>query len=78
VVDNACKYGAPAGGHAPEHPIRFSASVTPDYVRLAVEDDGPGIPPALAERIFRPFERAGRDESDPFRASASAWRSRAR
>ena len=55
MVDNACKYGAPAGGHAPEHPIRFSASVTPDYVRLAVEDDGPGIPPALAERIFRPF-----------------------
>jgi len=29
--------------------------VTGDYVELAITDSGPGIPPALVERIFDPF-----------------------
>ena len=65
LLDNACKYGAPAGGHTPERPLRLRAAATDATVMLAVEDDGPGIPATLAETIFRPFERAGRDESDP-------------
>jgi signal transduction histidine kinase len=65
LVDNACKYGAPAGGHAPGRPIRLRASLTPDAIALAVEDDGPGVPPTLRATIFRPFERGGRGESDP-------------
>ena len=27
----------------------------PGFVRLEVEDDGPGIPPELADRVFQPF-----------------------
>lgn len=35
--------------------IRLSAVVTATGVRLSVSDNGPGVPPALAERIFDPF-----------------------
>jgi CheY-like chemotaxis protein len=35
--------------------IRVSTRSTEDGVVLQVEDDGPGVPPALAERIFEPF-----------------------
>ncbi len=31
------------------------SAVPGDYVELAVEDQGPGIPPELAERVFDPF-----------------------
>jgi signal transduction histidine kinase len=34
-------------------------------VRIAVRDFGAGVP--AAARLFRPFERAGRDEADPVR-----------
>ena len=29
-------------------------------VRLLIQDQGPGIPPAFHERIFRPFEQLAR------------------
>jgi signal transduction histidine kinase len=61
LVDNACKYGCPAPGAT----VRLSAVAQPGSVELHVRDEGPGVPPALARRVFRPFERAGRDESDP-------------
>jgi CheY-like chemotaxis protein len=35
--------------------IRLSTRSTEDGVVLQVEDDGPGVPAALAERIFEPF-----------------------
>jgi len=35
--------------------IRLSARATTTGVRLSVTDNGPGVPPALAERIFDPF-----------------------
>jgi signal transduction histidine kinase len=57
LVENACKYGRP--------PIEISASVDGGVVRIAVRDHGDGVPPAA--RLFRPFERAGRDEADPVR-----------
>ena len=35
--------------------IRLMTRSTEDGVVLQVEDDGPGVPPGLAERIFEPF-----------------------
>jgi len=35
---------------------RWGFAITPgDYVRLAVEDDGPGINPTVRQRLFEPF-----------------------
>ncbi len=56
LVENACKYG--------RSPIEVSARVD-RAVRIAVRDHGLGVP--AAARLFRPFERAGRDEADPVR-----------
>jgi signal transduction histidine kinase len=49
----------PTGGR-----VVFSARRTGDGVEVRVDDDGPGVPPELRERIFQPFfstrrERAG-------------------
>ncbi len=65
LVDNACKYGAPPGGHSAAQPLRLTARLTGERVALLLEDPGVGIPPELARAIFRPFERGLRDESDP-------------
>ena len=54
LVDNALQY-TPAGG-------TVTARVTPDpfgqVLVLQVEDDGPGVPAAERESVFRPFYRA--------------------
>lgn len=53
LVDNAAKY-SPA-----QSPIRVAAKAGGEAnVRLIVEDEGPGIPPALRERVFDKFFRA--------------------
>ena len=52
LIDNAIRYGAPQGGA-----IRLTLGSTAGRVRLAVEDDGPGIPPEAAERVFERFVR---------------------
>jgi len=57
LVENACKYG--------QSPIEMSAALDGGVARIAVRDHGPGVP--AAARLFRPFERAGRDEADPVR-----------
>jgi len=49
LVVNALE-GAPRGGH-----VMVSASSHDGACILAVEDDGPGIPAALREKILRPF-----------------------
>ena len=49
LVDNALKYGERA---------RLRLRVTDDRCVLEVDDDGPGIPDALRERVFEPFFRA--------------------
>jgi len=64
LVDNACKYGAPGGGHRADAPVRLSARADARDVVLVLEDAGSGVPPHLAAAVFRPFDRAGRDESD--------------
>ena len=50
-----------AGRHAR---ARVQVAVAPDGWRVAfsVEDDGPGVPAALRERIFERFVRAGDDD----------------
>ncbi len=35
--------------------VRLSASAARGQVEIAVEDDGPGVPPELREKIFTPF-----------------------
>ena len=52
VLDNAIKYTDP-GAH-----IRVTARPLPDgFVRLTVEDDGPGVPVAALPRLFDKFYR---------------------
>ena len=63
LLDNASKY-APAGTT-----ITVAASLVEDRdVRIAVADEGPGIPPDLRERVFEKFFRVpGRESHDPHR-----------
>jgi signal transduction histidine kinase len=51
LVGNAARYGAP--------PIRISAQQRDKYLRVAVEDCGPGVPKELEGRIFDRFARGG-------------------
>ncbi len=56
LLENAAKYSHASGV------IRLSAQPdAQDMVRLTVEDQGPGIPPELRERVFDKFFRAMRD-----------------
>lgn len=48
IVENAIKYGDRAS---------ITLTATAQELRLLVEDDGPGIPDALNEAVFRPFFR---------------------
>jgi two-component system, OmpR family, osmolarity sensor histidine kinase EnvZ len=48
LVENALRYGSRAA---------VSASQKDDVVEIAVDDDGPGIPPDRREEAFRPFHR---------------------
>jgi len=53
LLDNAIKYG-PDG-----QTVRVSTSVIGDEVKIAVTDEGPGVPESERERIWRPFVRSG-------------------
>lgn len=56
LVDNAAKYSPPGTR------IDVQATSTEGQaVRLSVEDEGPGVPPELRERVFDKFFRAMRD-----------------
>jgi len=58
LVDNALKYGKPG------QRIRLSAEEAEGTaVRLAVEDEGPGVPESERTRIFEPYERLVRDQT---------------
>jgi two-component system osmolarity sensor histidine kinase EnvZ len=48
LLDNAETYG---------DSVRLSARRTRSGIEIAVEDDGPGIPPEKREEAFRPFHR---------------------
>ncbi len=61
LVDNAAKY---ARGGEPGT-ISLSASTRNGSLVLTVRDFGPGVPGEQARAIFAPFERGGRDSTDP-------------
>jgi len=58
LVNNAIKY-TPAGSH-----ILLSAHREGDMVKIAVADDGPGIPEGSKERIFDMFYTGGNKRGD--------------
>lgn len=56
LIDNAAKY-SPEGGR-----IRITARrAGEEMIQMAVEDDGPGVPEDLRDRVFDKFFRATRD-----------------
>ncbi len=50
LVDNAVKFSLPDS-----KPVEVSLLETDEGVQIIVDDDGPGIPADLAEKIFEPF-----------------------
>src|SRR5690606_23183243 len=44
--------------HAPNATIAIVVDVVEGYARLRVEDDGPGFPPALLDRIFERYAKS--------------------
>ena len=55
VLDNALKFGSPT------QTVLVSASREGAIVRIAVEDEGPGIPEALRDRVWTRYFRANGD-----------------
>ncbi len=49
LIDNALSFSPPEGS------VRLSARAYDGWVEIAVEDDGPGVPPAQREAIFARF-----------------------
>lgn len=56
LLDNAIKY-------APQGPVRVRGQVHGNNVRIAVCDDGPGIPAAAREAVFDRFHRLDTSDS---------------
>jgi two-component system, OmpR family, phosphate regulon sensor histidine kinase PhoR len=58
LLDNAIKYGREGGR------VTVSArALAGDQVEVAVQDDGPGLPPEALGRIFERFYRADKARS---------------
>jgi signal transduction histidine kinase len=60
LIDNAVKYGAAA---------HVSLVTDASTLRIAIADDGPGIPPELVEEAFKPFRRLDPARSEVVRGS---------
>jgi two-component system sensor histidine kinase KdpD len=59
LLENAAKY-TPAGSA-----LRVHAAVHEGELRVAVSDNGPGVPPGEARRIFEKFTRGDRESATP-------------
>ena len=78
LIDNACRYSPPGGT------VTVRTAVTGPRVRVAVEDDGPGIPEHERERLFDRFHRAASEPGGSglglaiadavVRSTGGAWR----
>jgi signal transduction histidine kinase len=55
LLDNAIKYGPPG------QTVTIRLETSPGLLRLAVEDEGPGIPASERARVFEPFARIDHD-----------------
>ena len=56
LMSNACKY-SPKGGT-----VRIVTETQGTFLRIAVQDDGPGVPKDFVRKLFKPFSQA--DSSD--------------
>jgi two-component system sensor histidine kinase KdpD len=59
LLENAAKY-TPAGSA-----LRLHADVHEGELRVAVSDNGPGVPPGAERRIFEKFTRGDRESATP-------------
>jgi two-component system sensor histidine kinase KdpD len=63
LFENAAKY-TPAGA-----PLSIDAGVVEDgarrYVKVAIEDSGPGLPPGMQARVFDKFTRGEKESAKP-------------
>ena len=63
LLDNALKFGPP------EQTVRVIVDCVDTRARIAVEDEGPGIPVADRERIWSPYVRLRHERSAPYEGS---------
>ncbi|MDN3521464.1 sensor histidine kinase [Halomonas ramblicola] len=57
LIDNALRYTPPGSE------ITLGLETPGDGAVLYIEDDGPGVAPEVRERLLRPFERGGRQDT---------------
>ncbi len=59
LLENATKYTPPGSQ------IRVSAEARDDELRVAVADNGPGLPPTMIETVFDKFTRGEKESATP-------------
>jgi DNA-binding response OmpR family regulator len=68
LLSNAVSFAGRGAGQAPE--VRLTASASGDQLRIAVEDNGSGIPHSAHEQIFELFYQHNRQELEQQGAGA--------
>ena len=55
LADNACKYAAP---DSTSRELKVRVRANDKWIRIAVEDFGPGLPAGQLRKLFRPFSKS--------------------